>query len=431
MDPVDNPHELNQLHRAVLVGSAERTQAVLAGGTVDINRRNSHGATPLMMAVHNGHSRIAKILIEKGANVSMADKQGFTALHFCCAREEDDAIVKLLAKAGADLDAIIPAEGSTPLHRATHNGSLKVVRALIEAGANPDTQLPDGATALHIAAEEGQVAVMRELLRGKANPLLIQTFSSGSTTAVPLEVAADHGHSDIVRGLVQELGIEGCDATSAGVHALAFAASKQHLDIMAILTGAGVVDTGKALYLAAGMGHEASVKFLLRHRHKEGRCGVEDAYVNACEIDGNTPLVVCIQGCLSHAPRILRMLVDAGADSTSPILVMNLKGQVIFTGTPLAFTRLRLRDKIVAKGKPATTEHLHRLEAIRRLLLRVEAVHAVSWLWPSGAPFIGRATETDPESPLPALKLMLPILKRRTKRRGGLVATLLRYSVKT
>ncbi|CAM9535304.1 unnamed protein product [Ectocarpus sp. 8 AP-2014] len=429
MDPVANPGELNQLHLAVLTGSAEHTQAVLAGGTVDVDQRSADGSTPLMMAAFKGYSHIAKMLIKKGANVSMADKQGFTALHFCCAQEGDDAIVKLLAKAGADFDAKTP-EGDTPLHRATHHGDSKVVRALIEAGANPDSQLPNGGTALHIAAEEGHVTVIRELLRGKANPLLIQKHPSQKTTAVPLDIAAKHGHTDVVRELIQEIGIEGCDATSAGAHALAFAASKQHLNIMAILTGAGVVDTGKALYLAAGMGHEASVKFLLRHRHKEGGCGVEVAYVNAREINGYTPLVICIQGCFSQAPRIVRMLVDAGADTTSPVQVMNLKGRVMYNDTPLAFTKLRLREKIVADGRPATKEHLQRLEAIRRLLLRVDAVHAVSWLWPSGAPFIGRATETDPEPPLPALKLMLPILKRRTKRCCGLVATLLRYSVK-
>ncbi|CAN0567586.1 unnamed protein product, partial [Ectocarpus sp. 12 AP-2014] len=165
---------------------------------------------------------------------------------------------------------------------------------------------------------------------------------------------------------------------------------------MAILTETGLVDTGKALYLAAGIGHEACVKFLLRHRRKESGCGDEDAYVNACEIEGSTPLVLCIQGCLSHAPRIVRMLVDAGADTTSPVRMTTAKGELAFNDTPLGFTALFYREELVEK--PATKEHLHRLEAIRRLLLRVKAVHAVSWLWPSEAPFIGRATESDPES---------------------------------
>lgn len=82
--------------------------------------------------------------------------------------------------------------------------------------------------------------------------------------------------------------------------------------------------------------------------------------------------------------------------------------------------------KFVASDQPATEEYLHRLEAIRRLLLRVEAVHAVSWLWPSDAPFVGRAAGNGPEPPSPPLRLMLlPILRRRTKGRGGLAATLL------
>lgn len=38
----------------------------------------------------------------------------------------------------------------------------------------------------------------------------------------------------------------------------------QHVHIMATLTDAGVVDTGETLVLAAGMGREAEIIFLLQ-----------------------------------------------------------------------------------------------------------------------------------------------------------------------
>ncbi|CAM9482026.1 unnamed protein product [Ectocarpus sp. 4 AP-2014] len=201
---------------------------------------------------------------------------------------------------------------------------------------------------------------------------------------------------------------------------------------MAILTGAGVVDTtGLALLGAAGHGREVSVKFLVRQRHKESTCSVEDAYTNACNTEGYTPLVFSIHSCFSQAPRIARLLADAGADMTSAVQVIDSMGEMIFNGTPLAFTTSRLREKI-ANGQPASEEHLNTQEAIRRLQLRVEAVHAVSSLWPSDAPFIGHAVGSSrgPEPNPPSLGVMLPILKRRTKRRGVLAETLLRHPVK-
>ncbi|CBN75182.1 EsV-1-199 [Ectocarpus siliculosus] len=203
----------------------------------------------------------------------------------------------------------------------------------------------------------------------------------------------------------------------------------QHMDIMAILTGAGVRDAmGYVLLGTAGLGREASVQFLLRQRRKESEMSVH-AYANSSDGSGMTPLSCSIEWCSSGNPRIVRLLVDAGADTTSTVRVTNLNGGVEYNDTPLAVTTSLLREKVV-DGKPATEEQLHRLQAIRRLLLRVDAVHAVSWLWPSDAPSIVHAVERScgPEPRRPPLSLTLPILKRRAKTCHVFVATLLRSS---
>lgn len=111
---------------------------------------------------------------------------------------------------------------------------------LIEAGANADSRDLDGATSLHLAAETGHVDAIKVLLRAKANPLLAATFPSGETL-LPLEVAAKDGHSEVVHELLQDLGIEGCGGASGGVDALTRAAGHQHVEIMGMLTSAGVV----------------------------------------------------------------------------------------------------------------------------------------------------------------------------------------------
>ncbi|CAN0138924.1 unnamed protein product, partial [Ectocarpus sp. 12 AP-2014] len=70
----------NQLHKAAYHGSADRVDALLSTGSLDINQGNPKGWTPLMLATEKGHSRVAKSLLEKGANVSVVGDGGFTAL---------------------------------------------------------------------------------------------------------------------------------------------------------------------------------------------------------------------------------------------------------------------------------------------------------------------------------------------------------------
>lgn len=53
---------------------------------------------------------------------------------------------------------------------------------------------------------------------------------------------------------------------------------------------------------------------------------------------------------------------------------------VVFNGTPWLSPTTTSSARRVG-GKDATEEQLNKLEGIRRLLLRAEAVRAVSWLW--------------------------------------------------
>ena len=206
------------------------------------------------------------------------------------------------------------------------------------------------------------------------------------------------------------------------------------METTAILTDAGAADTGHALVMAAANGCEASSKLLLRRRQLEASSVAE--YVNSsCDISGATALFRSIDAVPSAdgvrqliSPRIVRMLVDAGADTTSDVRVRTGEGDFYFCGTPLAYATLCLRDKKIW-GEDATEEQLHRLEAARRLMLRVEAVRAVSWLWRTDAPVPQRAGDSATKAnrtPTP-LSLMLPVWRRRARRRGRVWAPLIRF----
>lgn len=126
----------------------------------------------------------------------------------------------------------------------------------------------------------------------------------------------------------------------------------------------------------------------------------------------------------SCSPRVVRLLIDAGADVRRSVLIKDVTGRVVFNDTPLVFTTRRIHEK-KSGLVDATAKQLHGLEGIRRLLLLVEAVYAVSWLWPNAAaPTIGRTTEG--KNGAKPTGTALPVLVQRTRRRRVLLASLLR-----
>lgn len=421
---------MNALHKAAWDGSVEMTAAILSsGGAPDIDLGNPNAATALMIATVKDYPGVVNALLSKGANVSLADPSGYSAIHIS-AQGGKLSITKMFIETGACVDATTRA-GNTPLHLAANEGHTEVVRALVDAGAKVDCRMPDGATPMYLAAESGHAATIGVLLRAKANPLLCSHTPMG-VSYVPLEMAALHGNPDVAREMIRQVGIRGCGGPSGGVEALRQAADEEHLEFMAVLLDAGgVVDTGPALILAAENGRAVAVKFLLRRRQADA-----DAYVNGTRDPyGRTPVMCAVDVGAGRlcSPKIVRLLVDAGANTTRAVGVTRMTPRWEKTSeTPLAFTTRLLREGRV-DGEAATKEQLQRLKETRCLLSRAEAVHAVSWLWSSSEPpRIAQATEdtkTETASTAVAtpLQAMSPILRRKPGTRGALLKTLLRW----
>ncbi|HLH45073.1 MAG TPA: ankyrin repeat domain-containing protein [Bryobacteraceae bacterium] len=138
------------------------------------------GATPLMRAAKNGDSAAIKLLIEHGADVSLAQKNGTTALMFAAGLgrgvgtfAKDYATdaemleaAKVLVAHGADVNAI-SAAGQTPMHFAAQAAdsnlpqpSDDMVRFLAAHGARLDIADRQGRTPVEMAQGKG--------LRGRA-----------------------------------------------------------------------------------------------------------------------------------------------------------------------------------------------------------------------------------------------------------------------
>ncbi|GBN53307.1 hypothetical protein AVEN_241158-1, partial [Araneus ventricosus] len=122
-----------------------------------------NGAEPfiriLLEAVQNPtcRTKTVQLLLKHFRNVNGADADGYTPLHFAVSNVKcSSKIVKLLVRAGADVNATTKLHSLTPLHLAVKNKNchIKVVKFLLKSGANPNALSKVGYTPLMYAAKK-------------------------------------------------------------------------------------------------------------------------------------------------------------------------------------------------------------------------------------------------------------------------------------
>ncbi len=106
---------------------------------VDSNAVDYRGYTPLHIACWKSDLETVKKLLEYNAKVNVSSYRGYTPLHMAVARKNADIeIVKLLLENGADINAV-DVDGNTVLHCAKWHNNEKIIKILLEKGANPAT----------------------------------------------------------------------------------------------------------------------------------------------------------------------------------------------------------------------------------------------------------------------------------------------------
>ena len=160
------------LHLAVNAGHKAMVELLLANGT-DNNAQNDSGWTPLISAAKDNNMEIAKLLIDKKANVNVVDKEGNSALH-STVRNGQSKFVKLLLQSGADMELKTSKSvggdpsGFTSLHVAAAWKRRDLVEMLLAAKANPNPTNAYGETPLHSAAGRGSVEIAEVLIKNGA-----------------------------------------------------------------------------------------------------------------------------------------------------------------------------------------------------------------------------------------------------------------------
>ncbi|KAH6940139.1 hypothetical protein HPB50_025368 [Hyalomma asiaticum] len=98
--------------------------------------------------------------------------------------------------------------GQTPLHEAASRGHLRVGRALLQCGADPNACAHNGRRPIHDAVEKGHVEMVRLLLSYGADA----TLTTGSGLS-PLELARSPIMVELLRGFLSDMAGESIDGS--------------------------------------------------------------------------------------------------------------------------------------------------------------------------------------------------------------------------
>ena len=171
----------------------------LADSGIDVNcaAPNQYTSTPLHYASLNGHLEVAKLLLEKGANVNCQDDCKWTPLHYASESGHLE-VAKLLLEKGANV-ICQDIRKLTPLHYASMKGHLEVVKLLLEKGANINSQNSHNDTPLYIAAFTGKKELVKLLLDNGCD---INLKDKDGKTAE--EIAVSEGYHEIVELISQK-----------------------------------------------------------------------------------------------------------------------------------------------------------------------------------------------------------------------------------
>eukprot|EP00039_Didymoeca_costata_P010100 m.135324 g.135324 ORF g.135324 m.135324 type:complete len:1652 (+) comp14708_c0_seq14:81-5036(+) len=304
---------------------------MLVEAGADVTRVSEDQGTALALAAQNGFEDVVRFLLDKGSDPNIG---GNFSPVYLAAREGHVEIVYLLAQADVKLTINEEQNGDYPLITAlVHKHGLRMLEALVAAGADVQTIKSKGKTPLHWAFTHNSVKEVIDYLIAEGvdvnAPEKISDIQSDGPTPLHLAVTLT-GNSELVKKLIEsDANVNAVDERTQ-CDALYYAAQGGHLDCVDILIKGGAsIDEPRsagqhtALCIAAAQGHTEIVNRLLKaganvnglvQEPKEG-------------IQGATPLYLATG---SDNTDIVKILLDAGADFSLSCL-LNEKATTPFT----------------------------------------------------------------------------------------------------
>ncbi len=274
------------LVRTVLMVSFLYLEGLCTMATGDSGEETEEDVPALHAAAEDNDIDAARKLLERqdvtvGVNEFWESE---TPLHICC-RLGHSRLAAILLDHGANPDYLTDNRQETPLFLASREGHLEVVKLLVEKGGCLHGNVDVGLDALYVASVCGSAAVLRYLIQ--EGVVFEEHHPPHGHT--PLTCACRHGRKEIV----QELISAGCDVNKPmdnGHSGVFLAAMFQFADIVRLLVQAqaevndySVQFQGCPLHMACRNKDIGTVQALL---------GAADCDVDVIQDEGQTPLYI-------------------------------------------------------------------------------------------------------------------------------------------
>jgi ankyrin repeat protein len=174
-----NNEKWTALHFAALNGHDKIVKFLLANKANAEIKTNDTQETPILTASKFARYACVKLLLEHGANITVADNSKDTLLNNIAQHQEHDdqiGIAKILiAKEEIDINAK-NSNDKAALHSAALSNSCALAKLLLDNGAKINMRGTCGRTPLHEAAPHGYENLIKLLLKRGANKYLRDNF---------------------------------------------------------------------------------------------------------------------------------------------------------------------------------------------------------------------------------------------------------------
>ena len=200
-DKIPTKEELGEeLLKNMRDGSLDKINELISKGA-DVNYQGPSGFTPLIVATAFGKADIVNLLLNKGADINyqnQKDKSYFPALIWAIQKNNPEMVELLIGK-GADVNVVVK-YGNSPLTHAVDDKSIniKIIKDLLEAGANINHQNVRDRTAINIVSIDDNIEIAKLLLENNADVNIGDEYKD-----TPLHWASTFGRMEIVKLLLK------------------------------------------------------------------------------------------------------------------------------------------------------------------------------------------------------------------------------------